>query len=86
MNGRLARFLAWRNQLAAVKSISHAVLGDEAMDHTRFADRPNLYEEHDIGMKKVRYPDGTVRRVPARKVKDTAGTAFYVFGEETRLQ
>ena len=85
MNGRLAHFLSWKNRLAATKSISHAVLGDEALAHTRFADRPNLYEEYDIGMKKVRYPDGTTRRVQARKVKDTAGTAFYVFSDNTPL-
>lgn len=47
--------------------------------------RPNLYIEHDIGNKNVRYPDGRLRSVRTRKIKDTAGTTFYAFNDSTPL-
>lgn len=46
---------------------------------------PNFYKEHDIGTKNVRWPDGTVRSVRTRKVRDTAGFTFYTFDSLTSL-
>lgn len=48
-------------------------------------ERQNLYVEHDIGTKNIRYPDGSTRSVKTRKVRDTAGISFYVFDENTSL-
>lgn len=53
--------------------------------HTRWVERPNLYVELDLGTKRVRYPDGKVRSVRAREVRDTAGVRFVVFDPSTPL-
>ena len=46
--------------------------------HSCWMDKGNLYVEHDIGMKNLRYPDGKTRRVRVTKVRDTAGVTFVV--------
>ncbi len=53
--------------------------------NTCWMPRPNLYEEHDIGTKNLRYPDGSKRRVRVTKVRDTAGRTFYTFPHDTPL-
>lgn len=40
-------------------------------------ERGNLYVEHDIGTKNIRWPDGRVKSVRVTKVRDTAGVTFY---------
>lgn len=84
MKLRLSRFLRHWNRLAETRKREQDILWDEIVTHTRFAPRGNLYIEHDIGNKNIRYPDG-VRSVKTRKVKDTAGTTFYAFADDTPL-
>ncbi len=59
-----------------------AVMGDS---HACWMPRPNLYIEHDIGTKNVRYPDGRLRSVRTTKVRDTAGVTFLSFASDTPL-
>ncbi len=46
----------------------------------------NLYTEEDMGRPPVLYPDGSVRFVATRKVRDTVGVSFYVFDSATPLK
>lgn len=82
---KLKNFLSHWNWRASEQSFRRAMGYDEFDSHTRFAEGPNLYEEHDIGTKNIKYPDGKTRRVKAKKIKDTDGTTFYTFDENTPL-
>ncbi len=84
MNQRLTRFLAKHNAVSQLRNVSRSILAEE-QSHSCWMPRPNLYVEHDIGTKNIRYPDGRLRSVKARKVKDTAGRGFYVFDDNTPL-
>ncbi len=53
--------------------------------HSCWMPRGNLYTEHDIGFKNLRYPDGKTRRVKVTKVRDTGGVTFYSFAANTSL-
>lgn len=81
MKARLSRFLCHWNRLADKRARALASLWGDMMSHTRFASAPNDYEEHDIGNKNIRYPDGGIRSVRTRKVKEPGGRTFYVFPE-----
>ncbi len=77
------RFAQWRRtQLQRQWTGLSAVLDQS---HEWWMERPNLYVEYDIGTKNVRYPDGRVRSVRTRKVRDTAGVTFLVFDSATPL-
>lgn len=84
MNQRLERFLFQHNLRARAFRFNGMLLAQEQA-HTCRMLRPNLYIEHDIGNKNVRYPDGRLRSVRTRKIKDTAGTTFYAFNDSTPL-
>lgn len=84
MNQRLARFLSKLNAVSQLRNASQSLLAEE-QSHTCWMPRGNLYTEHDIGTKNIRYPDGRLRSVKTRKVKDTSGRAFYVFADSTPL-
>lgn len=51
--------------------------------HSCWMERPNLYVEHDIGMKNVRCVNGKTRRVRVTKVRDTAGVTFVVLKSDS---
>lgn len=85
MSNDLTRYLGRLNLLAARRRMFNDAVF-EASGHNRTAPAPNLYVEHDIGNKNVRYPDGTIRSVRTRKVRDTGGATFYVFDANTPLQ
>ncbi len=60
----------------------YAVLQDS---HSCWMPRGNLYVEHDIGNKLVRYPDGKRRAVRVTKVRDTGGATFLSLAADTPL-
>lgn len=78
-------FLSRWNLLAANRRARQAFRGQLADQHTLTLPKGNLYVEHDIGTKNMRYPDGSMRPVASRKVYDTAGTTFYTFDTSIRL-
>ena len=84
MNSGLARFLSRQNAAAQLRQISRIPLAEDQA-HSYRMPRPNLYVEHDIGTKTIRYPDGRKRSVKTRKIKDTAGRTFYAFADDTPL-
>lgn len=84
MSGTLQRFLSRWNARGAIRAAYATQVGDEQA-HFLWLPAPNLYVEHDIGTKMVRYPDGRRRSVRTRKVRDTAGVTFLVFAADTPL-
>ena len=77
------RFAQWqRSQTQRQRAGLLAVLGDS---HACWMPRPNLYVEHDIGTKNVRYPNGRTRSVRVTKVRDTAGVNFLSLAPDTPL-
>jgi hypothetical protein len=53
--------------------------------NTCWMPKGNLYTEHDIGNKMIRYPDGKRRSVAVTKIRDTGGVTFYSFAADTPL-
>ncbi len=53
--------------------------------HSCWMPKGNLYTEHDIGNKLVRYPSGKRRAVGVTKVRDTGGRTFLSFDADTPL-
>lgn len=79
----LQRFRQWhyRQQYQYWRGIN-AFIQDA---HVCWMPRGNLYTEHDIGNKLVRYPDGKRRAVRVTKVRDTGGATWLSFAADTPL-
>ncbi len=84
MRSSLKRFLSRQNVLATIRKYSKGLLAQE-QNHTLHCERPNDYQEYDIGYKNIEYPDGTVRRVQTKKIREPGGRTFYTFGDNTTL-
>ena len=77
------RFARWERSRAQRQQAGLlAILQDS---HACWMPRPNLYVEHDIGTKNVRYPDGRRRSVRVTKVRDTGGVTFFSLAPDTPL-
>lgn len=77
------RYHQWTSttRLRAAQGV-RAVLADS---HSCWTPKGNLYTEHDLGNKLIRYPDGKCRAVRVTKVRDTGGVSFLSFALNTPL-